>query len=210
MNRKIKLNFKVIAYKNDKNNYEEFNFVRDYDGNITLEEILKKLYDKYSQDKMNYEDLKEFGYSALIYEPNLFEINYKFEGIEPEPSIYEYMVVPIKLLEKQFSITKKKFEIWLDPGIGEDVGRCRGVHFFFHTNEKDLHHIPHIHCKCGGEEFRVNLNNLKIMDKEFKNKKRTKIALETIKKNQKELIKYWNNVVVKGETIKFKMYFPYN
>lgn len=49
-------------------------------------------------------------------------------------------------------------------GIGGDVGRCRGIHFFFHTNEKDLHHVPHIHCKHGSLEFRVNLKDLSIMD----------------------------------------------
>lgn len=210
MNEKLNLKFKIMIYKDEKSFYEVFNINRKYYENVTLNYILKGFYIEYSQDKRSDEDLNGFEHYSLIYEQNLFEINYKFVDIKLEPSIYNYMNIPIKFLEEQFTITKNIFEIWLDSGVGGDVGRCRGIHFFFHTNEKDLHHVPHIHCKCGEEEFRVNLNNLKIMDKEFKNRKRTKIALEIIKKNQKELIKYWNNVVVKGEMIKFKMYFPCN
>ena len=138
-----------------------------------------------------------------------FEINYKFKGLEPEPSIYKYENIKLKDLEFQFSITKRTFEIWIDPCIGDDVGRCRGIHFLFHTNEKDIHHRPHIHCKCGSEEFRVDLKSLKIIDKEFKSKTKTKKALKMIKINQKDLIRYWDNVVINGEKIKFKMYIPY-
>lgn len=208
MAKKIKLNFIVVAYAINKCKKKTTLISNYYDENLTFNDILREIYENYSLDKLSQEDLEPFGYSALMIDSNLFEIDYNFQGFEAEPVIYDYDNIEIKYLEKQFKITKKTFEIWLDPGIGGEIGRCRGIHFFFHTNEKDLHHRPHIHCKCGSEEFRVDLNNIEIIDIGFKNKQRTKKAIELIKLNQNQLIKYWNNVVVKGETVKFKMYIP--
>ena len=120
------------------------------------------------------------------------------------------MNIPIKKLEAQFSISKCNFKLWFDPGVGGDVGRCRGVHFFFHTKEKDVHKdTPHVHCKYGSEELRINLNTLEIMDKPFKNNHNNKLAIKGVKLNQSELLRYWNRTVMKGESVKFKMYLPF-
>lgn len=59
------------------------------------------------------------------------------------------------------------------------------------------------------KEFRVNLITLDILDKAFKNNKYTKIAIDVIKTNRLELLRYWEKVVLKGESVKFKMYVPY-
>ena len=200
MTDKIRLRFKVVSF--DINN--EFiinNIIKDYEKDIALNDILTDLYRRYStmpiQDTNCYE----------ICEPNLFKINYNFLNLEPDSSIYNYLEIPIELLENQFGISKKVIEIHLDePGIGGTVGNAKGVHFYFHTNEKDIHHRPHIHCRYESEEFRVDLTTLEVLDTTFKNRVKTKLALQNIKLNQKELIKYWENVVVNGESIKFQMH----
>ena len=208
--KKIKLHFIIKAFSTYSEEFKIIRITKSYESNLKLSDIIKELYQQYSQGHFSQDNLGPFGYCALIYEPNLFEIKYKFKGLEPEPQIFDYENISIKDLEAQFSITKNEFEIWFDPHIGGSVGRCRGIHFFFHTDEKDLHHNPHIHCKCAEEELRVDLNSIKIMDKPFKSKKRTDIALEIIKINQQELLKYWNDTVIKGESVKFKMYFPHH
>ena len=50
---------------------------------------------------------------------------------------------------------------------------------------------------------------LTIIDKNtFKNYSKTKLVLKLIEENKEDLINYWNRVVVNGESIKFKMFFP--
>lgn len=203
---KIKLRFIIKAYKNDK--YKKNKLNKLYDGTLTLDDILKDIYERYSQNKLSQEELKLLGPQAYIYGGNLFEKNYIFKGLELETESYEYHNISISDLETQFNITKKQFEIWLDSCIGDCVAICRGIHLFFHTNERDIHHQPHIHCKYGSEEFRVDLINIRILDKPFKSKSKTKKAMGIIKINQQELIKYWNNVVVKGEKVKLKLFLP--
>ena len=61
--------------------------------------------------------------------------------------------------------------------------------------------------KSGNIEYRVNLNTLEIMDKIiFKNPRKNKLALNTIRDHQQDLLNYWNKVVVNGESIKYKMF----
>lgn len=204
MNDKIKLNFLVKSYTDGCKNYETNIYSKSYNSTATFENILKELYSMFSIYKEDFE-MDGDNYSAYICNGNLFGIEYNFIGLEPDYSIFDYENIPIGLLEKQFQISKYKFEIILDLEIGDVVGRERGIVFFFHSKEKDLHHVPHIHCKYGSKELRVNLKTLEIIDTPFKNNKNNKIALEAIKNNQSELIKYWQSFVVNGETIKFKM-----
>lgn len=204
----ISLKFEIILYPWERKKEKHMYLQKIYDANLTLKQVLVEIYHEYGEDE---EEKKSVGLSEhqiLIYDPNLFDISYSFKDLDFEPDVYEYENYKLKDLEKQFSISKKNFILYIDPGIGGDVGRCRGIHFFFHTNEKDIHYKPHIHCKCGGEEFRIDLLNLKLLDKPFKNKKRTKLAIDLVRINQSEFIKYWNEVVVNGETVKLKMYIP--
>ena len=96
------------------------------------------------------------------------------------------------------------FSIHYLEGIGGVLGEREGVKFFFHTREKDLPNIPHIHCEYSGEEFRVNLYTLEIMDKSFKSGKKTKLAIGVVSKNRDEFIRIWNLAVVKGLPFEFK------
>lgn len=181
METKIKLHFIIKAFPQCKEEPKIIRVNKCYDANLKLSDIIKKLYQKYSQGHFPEDDLSAFGYFALIYNPNLFEIKYKFKHLMTEPKVFNYENIQIKDLQEQFNITKKEFEIWFEPHIGGSVGRCRGIHFFFHPDEKDIHHNPHIHCKCGGKELRVDLNEIKIIDKPYKNPE--KKAVEKICKN---------------------------
>lgn len=202
--------FKVITYKYVNTKIKEIvNYHRNsYDDKIKLQEILNDLIDIYDKSSSTH--------SALIYDFETilwgkYFTNMNKEGCLLDERITEnYYEYSIGSLCSQFDIENKELEVWINPPIGGYVGRNRGIHFFFHTNEKDIHHTPHIHIKSGEIEFRVNLETLQVLDKKtFKSKAKTKLALQMIRLNQKELINYWNAVVINGETIKFKMYFPY-
>ena len=209
--KKILLRFDIrvyhyIYYPDDV--YDEFEYSHFYNETITFNDVLKDIYIMYSNNVDKDNDSNECDYRIKVGDDNLFSINYSFKNIYPEPSIYNYKNIRLKNLEWQFGISKHIFYLHLDPCFGDCVGKCKGIHFYFHTNEKDLHHVPHIHCKYGKEEFRVNLITLKIMDKPFRNRKRAKLAISVIEQNQKELIRYWEEKVIKGEKVKFAMYIP--
>lgn len=82
----------------------------------------------------------------------------------------DYKNSSLSELEVQFKITKLKFPILLncEAGRGAAVAEKSGIKFFFHTNEKDIHHRPHIHCKYSGEEMRIDLINKTVIDKPLK------------------------------------------
>ena len=114
------------------------------------------------------------------------------------------MNTKIGILEEYFRISKRILSLHYIDGIGGTLGESEGIRYFFHTREKDLHNIPHIHCEYSGEEFRVNLYTLEIMDDSFKSRKKTKLAMDVVTKNKDEFIRIWNLAVVKGLPFEFK------
>ncbi len=147
------LKFKVIIYfyKNDHiiENIKSVDI--EYYDYETLNDIFSKImFGVYGED--NHSVYFE-GLSKILWE-NYFPKLYKLFDERLEDKYYDYS---IKKLKKQFDFGKKRYKIMIDPPIGGDVGYNRGIHFFFHLNEKDIHHEPHIHVKHGEIEFRVNL-----------------------------------------------------
>lgn len=211
---KVELKFIVNAYRGSFDDCKTYICKKTYDDNWTFKMILNDLYNEYSQYKdecLENVDSESYSVSAGVVNGDLFAINYKFFGMIPEMSTYEYEDIPINELEKQFEISKTVFEVRLDMEIGGTVGECNGIRFFFHSHERGSHHEPHIHCEYSGEEISVSLTNFDILSgKGFSNRKRTKLALELIELNQDDLLKYWNDVVVNGESVKFNMYIPCN
>lgn len=201
--KKIKLNFMINLYdetayecQNDvlKPFYIQYNYTNMFDEDITLKEVIDFILNR----------LKSNNYYIHLNQLWKYYFN---DDIIYKININETINCKLYLLEEQFEITNSIIPIDINPfGIGDSVGNLNGIKFFFHTNEKDIHNKPHIHCRYSDEEFRIDLNDLQIMDKPFKNKSKTKLALNCIKKNKESLINYWNKVVVKGEKVKFKMY----
>ncbi len=197
----INLKFYIKSYNYEQSDYEEFYVSNYYSKALKFNTILTDIYKYY--DKTN---LKITNY----YIPNINNLFFgQFFSIDIirniKTSIKDYEELSLAELENQFGISKIEIPIILNPiPMGAASGEVEGIKFFFHTNEKDLHHIPHIHCKYADVETRIDIINLTVLDKPFKNKK-MKIALDLVRKNQNGLLKYWNNVVVKGESMKFTM-----
>jgi len=203
----IKLKFKIVIFRYNKIIVKKKMFYSGYyNENLTMKEVLNDIALKKCKDH------KEHGILIINFRDMLWKYYFKNEAqLVDERNVCIYYNYKLKDLSEQFHFENNRLEVWIDPGIGGYVGKNVGIHYFFHTNEKDIHHTPHIHVKNGNIEFRVDLYNLKIMDKKtFKSKSKTKMAIEMIKLNQNDLINYWHKVVIKGESIKFKMYFPYN
>lgn len=206
----IQLEFKIIScYREAKKGNQKFKEIvisNKYRSNEKLETILKNIYETYGIDNDN----TTGGWKKNC---DIFFIDhYLWSQYFTNDIIYyfcytpdDYMKMAVSSLEKQFHISKIQLLVHLNrDGKGGTSGRSEGISFFFHTNEKDLHHIPHIHCKYSGIETRVNLKTLEVMDKPFK-KKKMKLAIDKIKKNQIDLLNYWDIVIVNGEEMNFKM-----
>lgn len=195
----VKYNIKFIE-KVTNSSKKYYNQEIKISDNCTLSELLEILEKKYAPG---------MGYTFLI--TNLNQIlwgKYNFKMLDDDRNELDYYKMKLRKLNMYNNVTENKLQIEIIRGIGGEVGRIKKIVFFFHMNEKDIHrNTPHIHCKHAGEEIRVNLNTLQIMDKrEFKSKSNTKLALKAIKCNQEGLLKYWNDVVINGEKgVKYKM-----
>ncbi len=195
----VKYNIKFIE-KVTNSSKKYYNQEIKISDNCTLSELLEILEKKYAPG---------MGYTFLI--TNLNQIlwgKYNFKMLDDDRNELDYYKMKLRKLNMYNNVTENKLQIEIISGIGGEVGRIKKIVFFFHMNEKDIHrNTPHIHCKHAGEEIRVNLNTLQIMDKrEFKSKSNTKLALKAIKCNQEGLLKYWNDVVINGEKgVKYKM-----
>ena len=122
---------------------------------------------------------------------------------------YKWLNYKLSDIEATFKLFDQVINIVIDgPGIGGLIGEDEGIKFIIKNNEKDRHEFePHVHCKYSGEEMRIRIDTLQIMkdDKEFKNKRKTKIALEWVKENQQALLNYYNSFAIKGNNIPFEI-----
>lgn len=201
----IKLNFDIYSFfydiNNKEKNYKNYKISEEVEENKTLNEVVKKLYDKYQikcdmVDNYYMPNIDDLLWSQYFAKEVYYHIEVDYE---------DYLNVKITDLDKQFNISKLVIPLWFNrDGIGRAVGVIHGVELYFHSNEKDLHHKPHIHCKYGEDETRVEIKTLKILDKPLK-KSKMKPVIEFIIDHQKELIDYWDRVIVNGESIKFKI-----
>lgn len=195
----VKYNIKFIE-KVTASNEKYYNQKIKISDNCTLFDLLKKLEKKYALG---------MDYTFLI--PNLERVlwgKYNLKMLEDDRNEFDYYKMKLSKLNRYGNITKNKLKIIVTGGTGGEVGRIKKIVFFFHMDEKDIHrNTPHIHCKHAGEEIRINLNTLQVMDKrEFKSKSNTKLALKVTRCNQEGLLKYWNDVVINGESgVKFRM-----
>ena len=135
--------------------------------------------------------------------------NFKTTNVAKKVLLYEYneedvLKTKIKALNDRFEIGKKTLEILHIEGIGNTSGDIEGIKFFFHPNEHQ-HHRRHIHCEYSGDEIRVDLDTLEVIDGKPFRKTKMKKALYYIKKNQEELINEWDKSVKYGEPFSYKL-----
>ena len=197
---KLLLHFDIrVIYNQYRNNETDVNYdiKENIDSNMTLKESINYIFNLYSiklykeQEKHKYSNLPEFIFGCL----NSISFDYNEDDV---------MNTKIGVLEEYFKISERTLSLHYLQGIGGTLGESEGIRYFFHTREKDLHNIPHIHCEYSGEEFRVNLYTLEIMDDSFKSRKKTKLAMDVVTKNKDEFIRIWNLAVVKGLPFEFK------
>lgn len=195
----INLNFKITTI--DLNLGREItiaeNIQMSFSDDIKFSEVIKIIKEKYGAKRIFLEFISRILWSEFFDQEICQQINND-----------EFLNLSLKELEKQFLVSNKILYIIVDPeGIGASIACVEGIKIFFHVNEKDLHHTPHIHCAYSGEEFRVNLiNNLPMKnDKTFKNKRKTETAINFIRNHNSELLNYWHRVVINGESLKLKI-----
>lgn len=173
-------------------------FEDDFECSFLLKDMYAKIKNTHNIDPLltgHIKDIKKLLWSEYNF------IN--FNDCNNESLYYD---LSLKQLNDEFNISNRIIDIYYIGGLGGMVGSLNGILFFFHTNEKDIHHKPHIHCKYNEIEYRIDLNTLKCLDKKtFKNPKLNKLAVEAVTINQSGLLKYWDDVIEKGKSSNFKM-----
>lgn len=198
---KVLINLEVSIQYNahlDNEEIKDYSFSEEIDENYTLKEAIESIY------KLHNIELTEFQKNHKL----SYLTNYLFSKLHGFYIEYDYndaINTKIGLLNDVFNISNNTLRIYYIDGIGATSGEFEGIKFIIHTDEKDIHHNKHVHCEYSGEEMRVELETLNILDKPFTNKKKVKRALELIKNNKDGLIEMWDKLVIKGEPFKFNM-----
>lgn len=197
----VKLKFKIESYYSNNRKFKIIYISNNYDDTLKLSDILKSCYKKYGIDNKEEYNIDIFNINKLFWHKHFSDSI--IANLEYNLSDYENLT--LKQLEKQFSISNLEIPLCLNYNdAGRSVGDSNGISFYFHSNEKDLHHVPHIHCKYSGIETRINIANLTVIDRPFK-KNKMDYALNIVKENQKDLLLYWQKVIIDGESLKFNL-----
>ncbi len=201
----IMLHIKLLSFyyldNNFKKKFSSFDILDEYDENLTFNDVLFLLYNKYKIDN---------NYFSNFFIPHLTELLWgqffpKKVCYQIDDNDNDYLKLKLCDLERQFNISKLDIPVYLNyDGIGKAIGMVDGIKFFFHFNEKDLHHKPHIHCSYSGIETRIEIDTLEILDTPFKKSKMDK-AVDFVREHQKELLNYWNKAIINGEAIKLNI-----
>lgn len=176
----IKLHFDIISfyYKNGSyRNHKRYDVKKEYDETMTLNDVVLELYDEYKLENKHIENQLIPRMNELFWKKYFpAELCWKLDIDDKE-----YLNASIGDLEKQFSISKITIPLCLNlDGIGKSAGNTEGVKLYFHHNESDIHHKPHIHCWYSGDETRIEIETLKVLDKPFK-KAKMDVAIDFIK-----------------------------
>ena len=201
----IELKLKVRSFyylkENFKKIYREYNIIEKYDDDITLNEVLRQIFNKYKIDNGKFENYFIPYLADIILEQFFSKKICHMIDIKDA----EYLELKLIELEKQFNISQIEIPIYLNyDGIGKSIGVKEGISFIFHFDEKDIHHNPHIHCKYSGKETRIEIETLKVLDKPFK-KSKIDVAKKFIEENREELLDYWDKVIMNGQSIELKI-----
>ncbi len=205
-NNNIKLKFNVEIW-NDDYKIKKIKTTEVFNKEMTIYDAFQIMYEKYSIRQHYKSGWVVINFLKVLW--SQYFPNELYESILIKPD--EYFNISLKDYEKQFKISSKRFDIVIDSdGMGRIAGIHNGITYMFHTNEKDIHHNPHLHCKYRDIEYSIDINTLEII---CKKKLKSSIIKETqkfIKMNKKSLLNYWNKAVVNGEAVECKMKFSYD
>lgn len=169
----LQLDFRIEIYK-----YGDWsspikidNISKEYPEDNNLNDVLRELSKKYKIQK-------EFDFIRFKNLKNQLWGQYFDSSLICFLNGDDLLNASLVKLEKQFNISTIRLNVVINGGgIGGGVGSVDGLNFIFHTREKDVHNIPHIHVLYAGESLSINLETLEIFTKPFKNKKKLEMHL---------------------------------
>ena len=189
------IKYKIISYDDYVNPIEKVNSELVLDDNMYFDNAINYIVELYNKDYLNkqiyvkdlceYTWLKYFNYDFIMKEMNIDSYHYK------------WLHNKLKDVQTSFNLFNNIIEIIIDgPGIGKLIDELEGIQFIIHSNEKDKHkYNPHIHAKYNEEELFIYIKDASLLnDKGFKNKKKTKIAINYVKNNKRMLLESWNKI----------------
>lgn len=80
------------------------------------------------------------------------------------------------------------------PQNAKEFTRLNGLVYFFHTNENQHEHSPHIHVKYAEDEISIYLKDFCVIGK-LKNNKKEKEAIRFVKHNIDKINNEWNKII---------------
>lgn len=200
----VKLSFKIVSFyfeqPSDSQKHKTYNVTNDFDENLTLKDVVLSLKAKYeTKSAINNYYIPDF--TELLWQQYFSGDLCYYISISEE----KYYNLSLKDLSSQFNISNIIITLWLNKdGIGKAIGVKEGVKIYFNSNERDLHHNPHVHCEYSGKKVRIEIDPIKVLDSPFK-KSKMDIAISIIKEHKTELIEYWNRTIINGEPIELEI-----
>ena len=191
----MKIKYRIISYKDYINPVEKTSGEIFLDNKMKFYDAIDYIVSLYNKEYLN----------RQIYVKNLcemtwgkyFSMDFVFKKMGYDSYHYRWLKSSLIDVQLSFNLFFNVIEIIIDgPGIGGIVNRIEGMDFIIHTNEKDKHmNNPHVHVKYENEELFIYIKDGSVKDnKSFKNRKKTKIAIDYIQSNKRELLEAWNRI----------------
>lgn len=190
------IKYKITSYDDYINPIEKINSkitIPDKTNFIEAINIIISNYNKTYLTKQIYiEDLVEKTWGKYL------DNNYTFNHMKIDSYHYKWLNYTLKDIQKVFKLFNETINIVIEgPGIGRELYRTEGIKFIIHSDEKNNHEkYPHIHAEYSGEKIFIYIKDSSLLNnKGFKNKKKTKIAIDYVNSNKEYLLKQWNLII---------------
>lgn len=178
----------------------------EVDDNMYFNDLVNTIVGNYNKDYLN----------KQIYVENLveltwlkyFDYDFIFNRMECDSFHYKWLNNKLCDIQKLFNLFDNEINIVIEgPGIGRNIDNIEGINFIIHSNELDKHAaFPHVHAEYSGEKKFIYIKGAKLLNNQgFKNKKKTKIAIDYVKAHETQLLKAWN--LITGDNINIDIWF---
>lgn len=185
------IKYKIISYDNYIDPEEKISSQELLDDNMLFVDAIHYIVGKYNKEYLNkqiyIQDLCELTWGKY------FDFNFIMNSMEIDSYHYKWLKNTLLKVNESFHLFDNVINIIIDgPGVGLNLGEKEGIKFKINTNEAGHEYLPHVHVEYSGEEIRISLIDLQILDgKGFSNRRKTKIAIEFVKNNREMLLEKW-------------------
>lgn len=187
--------YRIVSYDDYENPIEKIKSSVELDDNMCFDDAINYIvesYDKsYLKKQIYVEDLCEKTWL------NFFDYDFLFRRMGIDSFHYKWLHNKLKDIDISFNLFSDEITIVIDgPGIGGLIEEVEGIQFIIHSNEKDKHkYNPHVHVKYGNEELFIYIKDGMVLNNaSFKNRKKTKIAINYVLEHKKKLLESWNKI----------------